>query len=202
MKRLGHRSLLTLLLGLFLLGCLQASILRAQSEERPAAGEAKGGESHEGRSAVFKWINFAILVAGLGYVLRKPLAQFFSDRSAAIEKSLSEGRKALEAAEAQLHAVELKLQNLEAEMAAFRASALKEMEEEHAHLRETAAQEAGKILDAVRVQMDVAGKQARLELRLHAARLAVEMAEQMIARRMDPPTQARLVSQFAERLKV
>ena len=119
MTRLGHRSLLTLLLGLFLLGCLQATILRAEGEGPAAAAEAKAGESHEGHSAVFKWINFAILVAGLGYVLRKPLAQFFSDRSATIEKRLSEGRKALEAAEAQLRAVELKLQNFEAEMAAF-----------------------------------------------------------------------------------
>lgn len=202
MKRLGRRSLLTLLLGLCLLGCLETRMIRAEGEEPSAATEGKRGEAKEGHEAIFKWINFAILVAGLGFLLRKPLAQFFSGRSASIEKSLAEGRKALEAAEAQLQAVELRLQNFEAEMAAFRAAALKEMEEEHASLRQAAAQEAGKILDSVRVQMDIAGKQARLELRLHAARLAVEMAGQMIAQRMDPATQARLVSQFAERLKI
>ncbi len=163
-----------------------------------AAEEGQGEE--KGHGTVFKWINLALLVGGLGFVLRKPLAQFFLDRSASISKGLEEGRKALEAADAQLQAVEQKLKHFEEEMAAFRAGALKEMGEEHENLRRMAAQEAAKILDSVRVQMDVASKQARLELRLHAASLAVEMAEKMVIQRIDAPAQKRLVSQFLDRL--
>lgn len=160
-----------------------------------------GGEEHGGHTAVFKWINFAILAGGLGFVLRKPLAQFFTQRTGSIQKSLDEGRKALEMAEAQLKTVEEKLKHFEEEMAAFRAAALKDMDEEHARLRQTAAQEAGKIMESVRVQMDVASKQARLELRLYAAEQSVNLAEKMIVGRIDDSHQKLLASQFVARLE-
>jgi F-type H+-transporting ATPase subunit b len=164
--------------------------------------EAGGaGEEHGGHTAVFKWINFAILAGGLGFVLRKPLAQFFTQRTGSIQKSLDEGRKALEMAEAQLKTVEEKLKHFEEEMAAFRAAALKDMDEEHARLRQTAAQEAGKIMESVRVQMDVASKQARLELRLYAAEQSVNLAEKMIVGRIDDSHQKLLASQFVARLE-
>ena len=173
-------------------------------QEHAASGEHSGkeeggGASHE-PSPIYRWINFAILVAGLTYVLRKPLAQFFGERSDSIRKSLEEGRSALAAAEEKLHAVEQKLQGFEQEMAAFRAAALKEMEEEHARMHRTTEQEAEKMMESVRVQMDVAGRQARLELRLFTAEQAVALAEKVVAGRMDDARQKRLVSQFVEKL--
>jgi len=174
------------------------------SQEHAASGEHAGkeeggGGSHE-PSPIYRWINFAILVAGLTYVLRKPLAQFFSERTKSIRKSLEDGRNALAAAEVKLHAVEQKLQGFEQEMAAFRAAALKEMEDEHARMRRATEQEAERMMESVRVQMDVAGRQARLELRLHAAEQAVALAEKVVAGRMDDARQKRLVSQFVEKL--
>ena len=145
-------------------------------------------------------INFAILVGGLAYVLRKPAAQFFAERTDSIRKSLEEGRNALSAAEEQLRAVEQKLQGFEKEMAAFRAAALKEMEDEHARMHKATEQEAEKMMESVRVQMDVASKQARLELRLYTAEQAVALAERFVAGRMDDTRQKRLVSQFVEKL--
>jgi F0F1-type ATP synthase membrane subunit b/b' len=85
-------------------------------------------------------------------------------------------------------------------MAAFRAAALKEMEEEHARMRRATEREAEKMMESVRVQMDVAGRQARLELRLYAAEQAVALAEEVVTRRMDDARQRRLVSQFVEKL--
>ncbi len=61
-----------------------------------SAGAAKEENSKSSKELIFKTINFAILVGGLGYVLRKPLGEFFRSRSASIQKSLEEGRKALE----------------------------------------------------------------------------------------------------------
>jgi len=46
----------------------------------------------------------------------------------------------------------------------------------------------------------VAGRQARLELRLYAAEQAVALAEEVVTRRMDDARQRRLVSQFVEKL--
>ena len=198
MRRALGPSLLLLFFLLGLNGVLSVGALAYSPEE--AAEEKGGGEAHE-PSPIYRWINFAILVGGLGYVLRKPLSQFFAERTGSIRKSLEEGRKALSAAEEQLNAVEQKLQHFEEAMAAFRAAALKEMEEEHERLRQATTREAEKMTESVRVQMDVASKQARLELRLYAAEQAVELAGKMVVRRMDDARQRRLVSQFVERLE-
>jgi len=137
---------------------------------------------------------------GLCFVLRKPAAQFFVDRTATIRKGLEDGRSALSAAEEKLRAVEEKLKGFEQEMADFRAAAKKEMEEEHARMRQATAQEAERMMESVRVQMDVAGKQAQLDLRRYAADQAVDLAEKVIAGRMDEAREKRLVTQFVEKV--
>jgi F-type H+-transporting ATPase subunit b len=200
--KLGRRALLALLVFACLLGF--AGFVCADSPEPESATDVEKAEEggHAARhEALYKWINFILLAGGLAFVLRKPLSEFFIQRSASIRKSLEEGRKALETSQAQLHAVEEKLQHIEEMMAAFRAAALREMEEEHERIRETAAQEAEKMTESVRVQMDVASKQARLELKLFAAQMAVGRAEEMIVQRLDEPGQKRLVNQFMAQLK-
>ena len=200
-----NRSLRKALLGLMLGGCLLglAGIVRAAAlgpEETAAAEHEEKSEGHK-HELLFKWINFVILVGGLGYVLRKPLANFFVQRSASIQKSLDEGRKALEASQAQLQAVEDRLRRFEEEMASFRAAALEEMKAEREHLRRMTGTEIEKLMDSLRVQMEVATKQARLELKLYGAQQAVEMARQMIGRRLDDAGQRRLVADFVARLE-
>ena len=174
----------------------------AEQEETTSAGghsSEEGGEGHEA-SPIFRWINFAILVGALGYVLRKPAAQFFAERTATIRKGLEDGRSALAAAEEKLRTVEEKLQGFEKEMADFRAAARKEMEEEHARMRQATAQEAEKMMESVRVQMDVASKQAQLDLRLYTAGQAVDLAEKVIAGRMNEAREKRLVTQFVQKV--
>lgn len=198
MRHGARRALLVFLFALCLLGLAGSLSAGAREVRRDAAAnwaasEESGEQKH---AAVFKWINFILLAGALVYLLRKPLAEFFTRRSASIQKSLEEGRKALEASQAQLQAVEEKLQRFEEEMAAFRADALREMEAERERLRQATAQEAAKMIDSVRLQMETASKQAQLELRLYAAEQAVKLAEQMIGRRLDDTSQRRLLSHF------
>jgi F-type H+-transporting ATPase subunit b len=141
-----------------------------------------------------------LLAGGLGYVLRKPLADFFSARSASIKRSLEEGRKALEASQAHLQAVEEKLRHLEEEIAAFKASAAWEMEVERQRLRQAVADEAEKILESARAQMETATRAAKIELRIYVAQQAVELGEELIRQRLDDASRSRLVSQFIARL--
>ncbi len=197
----ARRALLPFLLFTCLLGF--AGVVRAV----PPAGrtdtettEERGCEADHG--ALFKWINFVLLAGGLAFVLRKPLSQFFLQRSASIQKSLEEGRKALEKSQAQLRAVEEKLRHFEEAMGEFRAAALREMEEEHARIRRTAAQEAEKMMESIRAQMEVAGKQSRLHLRLFTAQMAVELAEKMLVARLDEPARKQLVREFMTKVEV
>jgi len=196
LRRAIHRSLVLLLLGMGLGsgGPLRAGVFNLRQAALTVQARAEGGEPEH--AAVFKWINFAILAGGLAYLLRKPLGEFFAQRSAGIQQSLEEGRKALEAAQVQLQAVEEKLQHFEAEMANFRAGALREMEQERERLRQATAQEAAKMLESVRAQMETAGKQASVELKLYAAELAVVLAQKVISERLDATSQQQLVSRF------
>ena len=201
MNRSLRKTLLVVMLGGCLLGLAGFVRPAERGPEETAAAEHKEKSQGHKHELLFKWINFLILVGGLGYVLRKPLATFFVGRSASIRKSLDEGRKALEASQAQLQAAEDKLRRFEEEMASFRAAALEEMKAEREHLRRTTAAEIEKMVDSLRVQMEVATKQARLELKLYGAQQAVEMARQMIGQRLDDAGQRRLVADFVARLE-
>jgi F-type H+-transporting ATPase subunit b len=150
---------------------------------------------------LYRTINFVILVGGMGYVLRKPLGDFLSARSASIRKALEEGRKALEASGTQLQAVEAKLQRLGEEIAAFQAAAVREMDVERQRLEQSTAEEAARILDSARAQMDTALRGARLELKNFTASQAVTLAEGMIRKRLDEPGRKRLVSEFLTKLE-
>jgi F-type H+-transporting ATPase subunit b len=172
---------------------------RSLASAPAAEGEEAGKKA--GRELIYKFINLALLAGTLGYLLRKPLAVFFAERSASIRKGLEEGRKALEVSQAQLKAVEEKLQHLEEEIAAFRASAGREMEAERQRLKLAAAEEAEKILQSARAQTEVAVRAAKLELKSYAAEQAVELAEEIIRRRLDEAGRKKLVGEFLAEVK-
>jgi len=169
----------------------------AQGPERTAKGE-KSEPHHE---LLYKIVNFVILVGGLGYVLRKPLAEFFSSRSASIQKALEEGRKALEASQGQLRQVEEKLRGLEAEIAAFKASSAREMEAERQRLQQASAEEAARLLESARAQVETALRGAKQDLKNYAAQQSVARAEELIRTRLDDAGRRRLVSQFMATLE-
>jgi len=180
------------LLGICLAGFASPRVAWSQGSE-PAAKEKNSEPPHD---LLYKVINFVILVGGLGYVLRKPMAEFFSSRSSSIRKSLDEGKKALEASQAQLKAVEEKLRGLEAEIAGFKASAVREMEAERQRMQQTIAEEAARILESARAQTDTAVRGAKLELKNYAAQQSVARAEELIRARLDDSGRRRLVAQF------
>jgi F0F1-type ATP synthase membrane subunit b/b' len=172
-------------------------------DRRVAVALASEGEAEEksaGRELLYKFINFALLVGALAFLLRKPLADFFADRSGSIRKSLEEGRKALEASQAQLKSVEEKLQRLEEVIAAFKASAAREMEAERQRLKQAEAEEAEKILQSARAQADIAVRAAKLELKSYAAEQAVKLAEEIIRGRLDEAGRKKLVEEFLARV--
>jgi F0F1-type ATP synthase membrane subunit b/b' len=63
-------------------------------------------------------------------------------------------------------------------------------------LKLAAAEEAEKILQSARAQTEVAVRAAKLELKSYAAEQAVELAEEIIRRRLDEAGRKQLVSDF------
>lgn len=198
-----------LLFGL-LFACLlwNAATIKASSAQLALAWTGAPGQEEQGKEAAdarnelyFKIINFTLLVVGLGYLLRKPLGEFLAQRSEGIRKALDEGRAAVEASQAKLSAVEEKLSRLEQEIAAFKVSAEKEMQQERQRLVEETAREAEKIQETARVRMDSAVRKARLDLKAYTAQEALRLAEQMIRERVDDAVRSRLVSEFIRTLE-
>ncbi len=196
MNQMLRRGFLMLLLA----SCLLCSTGRARAayythEVAAAPEEAKEGKA-EKNELLFKIINSVILVAALAFILRKPLAEFFTQRTASIRRSLEEGRKALEASQTQLRAIEEKLARLEEEIRALKVSAVQEMAAERERLRRATAEVAEKILEFARAQLETATRAAKLELKAYAAQEALKLAEDLIRERLDPASQKQLVSRF------
>jgi len=183
---------------------LQSSIWAAMpadgqegSPQGEKGGEAKGESPH---ALLYKIINFLILAGALGYLLRKPLADFFRQRAQTITESLQQGRHAFAAAQDRLSAIEAKLAHLDAEIRAFKDSAAHEMGTELQRLSQAAREESERTLAFARMQMEVATRAAALELRRYTALEAVGLAESIIRQRLDDQGRRRLVSRFVEGL--
>jgi F-type H+-transporting ATPase subunit b len=149
-----------------------------------------------GHENLFDLINLLILIAVLVYLLRKPVGQFFSGRSAEIRKGLEEGREALEAAQSKLQSAEEKMRGLEHEIASLKETALREMAAERDRVRQAAQAEAERILASAQSMIEAATRSAKLELKNYAADRACELAGKMIREQLNPESQARLVSGF------
>jgi F-type H+-transporting ATPase subunit b len=164
-----------------------------------SAQEKEGGES--AWTEILKWANFLVLAGALGYMIGKNAPAFFAARSEQIGKDMAEARQEREAAEARAAEVDRRLANLEAEIASLRAHSQEEAAAETQRLARHTAAEIAKIQAHAEQEIVSAGKAARLELKRHAAELAIGLAEQRIRARMTPETQDALVRGFVRDLK-
>ena len=167
--------------------------VRAAEEGEHAAGGVP-------TELIFKWLNFITIFGGLGYLLRKPMREFFTGQREVIQSSIEEARRAREESRARLRGVEERLARLEQEVEALRREAAENAAAEKQRIQETAQREAERILSTARAEMESVTRAARLELRAYAARLAVSLAEQEIRQRLTPQAHAALFQAFAGHL--
>ena len=187
-----------LLLALFFSTPLLAS-------EEPAAGShestqpAAEQEAEHGGDAlttVFKWVNFLTVFGALGYLLRKPMREFFSGQRTVIRAAIAEGRQARQQAEQRLAEIEQRLARLGEEVESLRREATAHAAAEQARIREATQREAERILATAQAEIDSTRRAARLELRAFTARLAVSLAEQRIRQQLTPEAHASLFASF------
>jgi F-type H+-transporting ATPase subunit b len=126
---------------------------------------------------------------------------FFSGRAEAINSAIQKAGSTKARADAQLREAEMKLANLESEVAELRAFAEREAAAEAARIRLVTRSETEKIAAAAKTEIEAAERAARLELKALAAKLAVEGAESLLARQLTAPAQAGLISNFVKSLE-
>lgn len=164
------------------------------------AAEEGGAAGAETATEIFKWINFAIVAGALLWVCLKKAPGFFRGRAEAISSAITKAGSAKAAAEAQLREAEAKLANLDKEVAELRASAEREAAAEVERIRLATRSDLEKIAAAAKAEIEAAERAARLELKALAARLAVEGAEALLVKQLNPQTQAGLISNFVKSL--
>lgn len=167
-------------------------VLAAQA--MPAAEQPKATE--EGRMLILRAINFLILAAGLGYLIKKHLGPYYKQRSESIQRELAEAQEEFEESEARARAIEERLSNLDQQIAKLKADAKAEIAAEHARLEREAEQAVKKVFALAEQEMAATAKAARLELKSYAASLAVGLAETKIAGRITPQIERALVGGF------
>jgi len=150
---------------------------------------------------LLRWSNFVILFGILGYLLRKPMGRFFSERGREILEGIARGRRAGEDAAARLRDIEARLAGLEAEIARLREAAGTEAQADHDRLRARAQAEAEKIRAMAEQEIASSARQARSQIKNYAAVLAVELAEQRIRARLTPERQDALLRRYAEEVR-
>lgn len=162
--------------------------------------QEKGGESGD-TLVVWRWANFAILAAGLAYLLAKNLPPFFSSRTSAIQREIAEAQKLKQESEQRAAAILQRISSLSADIEAFRVQSRAEMEREGERIREEGAAHIRKLNEQAQTEIESAGKTARRELRAYAADLALDLAGKRIRERLDANTEAILVERFVGDLK-
>lgn len=178
---------------------LLAVMTAAPAFAQEAAEKTKSGLSPT-LEMILLWVNFAILVGGLAYLVKKYGTPFLTARSEKISHDIVEAARIRKEAEARSAEVDRRLANLEADLATLREESQKELKAQRRYATERSAAEMAKIQAHADQEIAAAGKLARLELKRYSAELALTLAGQKIQARMTPDTQDALVRGFLKDL--
>ncbi len=149
-------------------------------------------------ATVFEVGNFVVLAGLIGFFLVKTLPRTFRDRTSAIQKHLVDARVATEEASARLNSVEARLAKLDGEIAAMKAQAEKDAATEEHGIKASVEDERKKILAAAEQEIAAATTQARRQLQIFAAELAIDQAARKLV--VSAETDRLIVQGFAKRL--
>lgn len=195
-----------LALAVALLGGVLAPASLAQEEQRhPASGANTAGEerkSEEGdKWLVWKWANFAILAAAVGYLVVKNAGPFFQARSEEIQRGIADAAAARREAESRAAAIEARLSALSQDIEKLRASGQAELAAESGRIQRETELHLRKLQQQTEQEIEALIKGMRQELRNFSGALAIELAERKLRERINPEAQRQLVGNFAAELR-
>jgi F-type H+-transporting ATPase subunit b len=141
----------------------------------------------------WKFINLAIFVAILVYLVKKPLSEAFKAKRDAIRAELIRAEEAKQNALKKLTSAEAKLAALENEKAAVLKKAREEAEAEKRRLAEQAEWDVQKLREQAEGEVSRLQKQTVAQLRRFSAEESVRLAEEKLRSQIDTSKDAQLV---------
>src|SRR6188474_3408857 len=145
--------------------------------------------------------NFIIFLGILYYYLNKPFKEYLAGRSSTIRKDLLEAAELRANANAQLAAIEQKLQALPRELDVLRRRGAEEIESEEHRIALAAAADRDRMLEQTRREIELQVRIAKKEILDHAADLSVQLATERIKKEVTPADQDRLVDRYLSQVK-
>jgi F-type H+-transporting ATPase subunit b len=162
------------------------------------AAEAEGG--HEAITFMGDWfprlVNFAIIAGVVIYFTRKPIRDFFKNRSLDIAKAIQESNEARERAIAALAEMERKVKDLEAETNRLIEDARVRGEKDKQALVEEGRKMVSDIGTQVKQGVELEVQKAKTALQAEASMLAVDLAEKSIREKIGPSDHERIVKEY------
>jgi len=162
---------------------------------------------HEAAEHAVNWtelalqgVTFAIFLAILYFGMRKPVQKFFLQRHELVKKAVTEAQKAVEDANAKAKEYARKMQDLDQELAALKATFAGQAAAEKARLLHDAEEAAKRVQKDAEIAIGAELQKAQEALRVEAADIAVKLAEDILRREIKPDDQKRLVDDFMKTL--
>jgi F-type H+-transporting ATPase subunit b len=163
-----------------------------------------GGHHEETITFMGDWlprlVNFSIIAAVVVYYMRKPVRDFFANRTNEIAKAMRESRDARERAEAALAEMENKTKDMQAETDRMIADARARGEKD----RQTVIEEGRKIAQDVQAQVKegiaIEVEKAKAALAAEAVLLSLDLAEGRIKETIGGKDHERIVKEYISKV--
>ncbi|HTG02196.1 MAG TPA: ATP synthase F0 subunit B [Nitrospirota bacterium] len=176
------------------LACVMMSAAIAVAEE------AEHGGHEEAITFMGDWlprlVNFAIIAGVVVYFARKPIRDFFANRTNEIAKAMQESKEARERAVAALADMEHKIKDMKAETDRMIAEAQARGEKDRQALVEEGKKIAQDVLGQVKEGIDIEVEKAKTTLAAEAALLSLDLAEGSIKSKIGAQDHERIVKEY------
>ena len=141
----------------------------------------------------WKFLNLAIFVTILVYLLKKPLSAAFKAKREAIRAELIRAEEERQAALAKLTSAEANLARVDSEANEIVERARREAAEEKSRILREAEEEANRLRQQANSEIERKAQLVRLQLRRYSAEESIRLAEQKIKQNINAAKDAELI---------
>jgi F0F1-type ATP synthase membrane subunit b/b' len=173
------------------------------SAQEPAKSPESSRTEERGKDPWLWWKlgNLVILAAILGYLIKKHGGGFFERRTAQIQAGMREAEKTRREAEERVAEMERRIASLGDEIERMRSAMRHEMAAEGERIRLETEHHLNRIQFQAEQEIESMTKRARRELKMYAAGLALQSAEEQLKARVSKDLEDRLVASFIDDLR-
>ena len=148
----------------------------------------------------YKVMNFAVLMIALFFIVRKPVAEFFSSRVKAIKDELADLEQKKAVAKKSLAEYAEKMASLDQESEKIMETYVKQGEVAKQRILAEAEAQAGKLEESAKRNIEQEFKAAKLKLQQEIAEKALEQAETLVKELINSDDQDRLVDEYLDKV--